>query len=265
MRLAPDHGERSYVGMGRLKGKRALITGGDSGIGKAVAIAFAREGADIAFSCLEAERDDGEDTRRLIKQVSSRVAMIIGDLSDPAFIQRLVDETVQQLGGIDILVNNAAYQGKAVDDFSEFDAEGVEHTLRVNVLAPFLLSQAVLPFLSAGSSIINVASVQAYLPSAGILACATTKGALVTFTKGLAQSLADRGIRVNCVAPGPVWTPLIQQSFDAEKVAQFGGDNPMGRPAQPAELAPAFVFLASAEASFVSGEILGVTGGKPLG
>jgi len=162
-------------------------------------------------------------------------------------------------------VNNAAHQGKAVDDFSEFDADSVEHTLRVNVLAPFLLSQAVLPYLSPGSSIINVASVQAYLPSAEILAYATTKGALVTFTKGLAQSLADRGIRVNCVAPGPVWTPLIQQSFDAQKVAQFGRDNPMGRPAQPAELAPAFVFLASAEASFVSGEILGVTGGKPLG
>jgi NAD(P)-dependent dehydrogenase (short-subunit alcohol dehydrogenase family) len=260
----PDYGLSSYVGHDRLKDKIALITGADSGIGRAVALAFAREGADIAIGYLNHE-DDARETLQVVEAAGRKAVTISADLGRESHIQELVAQTVRRFGRIDILVNNAAKQGKAVERFEDLDAKRVEETFRVNIIGMFHLVRHALPHMSQGSSIVNVASIQAYNPSPSILDYASTKGAIVTFTKGLAQSLIERGIRVNCVAPGPVWTPIIVQSFDAEKVAAFGKDSPMGRPAQPAELAPAFVFLASNDASYVNGEVLGVTGGKPLG
>jgi NAD(P)-dependent dehydrogenase (short-subunit alcohol dehydrogenase family) len=263
LRPRADHGEASYRGHGRLAGRVALVTGGDSGIGRAVAIAFAREGADVAIHYLD-EHDDARETLRLVEETGRRGVAIAGDLASAAECERAVREAVERLGRLDLLVNNAAFQREAVERFEQIDAAGLERTFRVNVLAMFHLVRHALPHLEPGSSIVNVASIQAYQPSASILDYAATKGAIVTFTKGLAQELAGRGIRVNCVAPGPVWTPLVVQSFDAEKNASFGENTPLGRPAQPAELAPAFVFLASDEASYVTGEVLGVTGGRPL-
>ncbi|UJR83459.1 SDR family oxidoreductase [Sandaracinus amylolyticus] len=265
MRTKPDFGEETYVGFGRLSGRRALITGGDSGIGRAVALAFAREGADVAFTYLPAEKRDAAETQRVVEAAGRKAIAIEADLSDPAACERVVRDAAHGLGGLDLLVNNAAFQGKAVKAFEELDPERVIHTFQVNVIAMFHLVRAALTHLQAGGSIINVASIQAYQPSSAILDYAATKGAIVSFTKGLAKELIGRGIRVNCVAPGPVWTPIIPQSFDAEKVREDGKDNPMERPAQPVELAPAFVFLASDEGRFVNGEILGVTGGLPLG
>jgi len=259
-----DHGETSYRGLGRLKDRVALITGGDSGIGRAVAIAYAREGADVAVAYLN-EHEDANETKRLVEEAGRKVVLLPGDLSTDAACKKLVEDTAKAFGRIDILVNNAAEQGKAVEKFEELDAERVERTFRVNILAMFHLVRHALPYMKPGSTIINVASVQAYHPKPAILDYAATKGAIVTFGKGLAQGLIERGIRVNTVAPGPVWTPLVVQSFPANKNAEFGKDNPMERPAQPAELAPAFVFLASNESSYVNGEVLGVTGGKPLG
>jgi NAD(P)-dependent dehydrogenase (short-subunit alcohol dehydrogenase family) len=260
----PDYGEASYRGLGRLEGRKALITGADSGIGRAVALAFAREGADVAIAYLS-EHEDARETQRIVEAAGRRALLLPGDIADEAQCAKLARETAASLGRIDLLVNNAAFQGESVDRFEEIDAERVKKTLLVNVAAMFNLTRESLPFMKAGGSIINVASIQAYKPSAPILDYAATKGAIVTFTKGLAQHLIERGIRVNCVAPGPVWTPLIVQSFDAEKNARFGQDSPMGRPAQPVELAPAFVFLACEESRYVNGEVLGVTGGKPLG
>ena len=242
----------------------ALITGADSGIGRAVAVAFAREGADIVIGYLN-NADDARETARAVEASDRRALELSADVGSDPQAKQLVEQAVGRFGRIDILVNNAAQQGKAVERFEDLDAERVERTFKVNVLGMFHLIRHALPHMPQGSAIINVASIQAYKPSAEILDYASTKGAIVTFTKGLAQTLIERGIRVNCVAPGPVWTPLVVQSFDAEKNANFGKDSPMGRPAQPAELAPAFVFLASDEASYVNGEILGVTGGKPLG
>ncbi|HXS19145.1 MAG TPA: SDR family oxidoreductase [Polyangiaceae bacterium] len=265
MNPEPDYGADSYRGHARLRGRVALITGGDSGIGRAVALAFAREGADIAFSYLPEEQTDAEKSKEAVRKSGADCVMFALDLADPANCATLVEKTVQHFGRLDILVNNAAHQGRSVRDIAELDPARIEQTLRVNLLAPFMLVRAALPHLRAGSSILNVASIQAYDPSPAILDYATTKGGVVTFTKGLAQSLIERGIRVNCVAPGPVWTPLIVQSFQAEKITHFGENSPMGRPAQPAELAPAFVFLASDEARYVNGEILGVTGGRLLG
>ena len=259
----PDYGLDSYVGHGRLQDKMALVTGADSGIGRAVALAFAREGADVAIGYLENERD-ARETAEVVEAAGRKAITIAADIGREAFAKELVARAVQELGRIDILVNNAARQGKAVERFEELDAERVEETFRVNILSMFHIVRYALPHMRAGSSIINVASIQAYNPSPAILDYASTKGAIVTFTKGLAQSLIERGIRVNCVAPGPVWTPLVVQSFDADKNATFGQDSPMGRPAQPAELAPAFVFLACSESNYVNGEVLGVTGGKPL-
>jgi hypothetical protein len=260
----PDYGLDSYRGHDRLKDKIALITGADSGIGRAVAVAFAREGADVVIGYLSHDAD-ADETASAVEAAGRKALEVSADIGSDAEAKRLVEQAVKRFGRIDILVNNAAKQGKAVESFEELDAERVEATFRVNILSMFHLVRHALPHLAAGSAIINVASIQAYNPSPAILDYATTKGAIVTFTKGLAQSLIERGIRVNCVAPGPVWTPLVVQSFDAEKNATFGQDSPMGRPAQPAELAPAFVFLASQEASYVNGEVLGVTGGKPLG
>jgi NAD(P)-dependent dehydrogenase (short-subunit alcohol dehydrogenase family) len=259
-----DHGETSYKGFGRLKDRVALITGGDSGIGRAVALAFAREGADVAIAYLS-EHDDAEDSKRLVEEAGRKSLLLPGDLADEEHCRRLVEETVKRFGRIDILVNNAAEQGKAVDRFEDIDSARMERTFRVNIMAMFHLVRYALPHMKEGATIINVASIQAYQPSPQILDYASTKGAIVTFTKGLGQSLIERGIRVNTVAPGPVWTPLVVQSFDEEKNSTFGKDSPMKRPAQPAELAPAFVFLASDESRYVNGEVLGVTGGKPLG
>ena len=259
----PDYGLTSYKGLGRLKDRVVLITGGDSGIGRAVCLAFAREGADVAFAYLS-EDPDAEVTRRAVEDSGHQVLALKGDLSDESVCRRIIEDTVKRFGRIDVLVNNAAYQGKKVEKFEELTAERVERTFRTNIIAMFNLVRFALPHMKAGASIINTASIQAYQPSPGILDYATTKGAIVTFTKGLAQELIERGIRVNCVAPGPVWTPLIPQSFDAEKVKKFGEQSPMGRAAQPVELAPSFVFLASAESSYVNGEILGVTGGQVL-
>jgi len=260
----PDYGLDSYRGHGRLKDRVALITGADSGIGRAVALAFAREGADVAIGYYENE-DDARESARVVEAAGRKAIMVAADIGDDAQAKALVERTVQRLGRVDILVNNAAKQGKAVERFEDIDAARVEATFRTNIISMFHLVRHALPHMAKGSSIINVASIQAYKPSAVILDYASTKGAIVTFTKGLAQELIQRGIRVNCVAPGPVWTPLVVQSFSAEQNAEFGKDSPMGRPAQPAELAPAFVFLASDEASYVNGEVLGVTGGKPLG
>jgi NAD(P)-dependent dehydrogenase (short-subunit alcohol dehydrogenase family) len=260
----PDYGLTSYHGHGRLEHKVALITGADSGIGRAVALAFAREGADIAIGYHHHD-DDARETSDIVESAGRKAITISADIGSEAQVKELVAQTVQRFGRIDILVNNAAKQGKAAERFEDIDGARVEETFRVNVISMFHLVRHALPHMSQGSSIINVASIQAYQPSPAILDYASTKGAIVTFTQGLAQSLIERGIRVNCVAPGPVWTPIVVQSFPAEKNAKFGKDSPMGRPAQPKELAPAFVFLASDEASYVNGEVLGVTGGKPLG
>ena len=263
MQSRPDAGAGSYRGYNRLTGRVALITGGDSGIGRAVAVAFAGEGADLAIAYLN-EHDDARETERLVRESGREALLIPGDLADEQHCQRVVEEAARRFGRIDILINNAAYQGQQVERFEEIDGARVERTFRTNIMAMFHLVRYALPHMQPGACIINTASIQAYQPSMGILDYAATKGAIVTFTKGLAQGLIERGIRVNAVAPGPVWTPLVVQSFAGEKNAHFGEDSPMGRPAQPAELAPSFVFLASDEASYVNGEVLGVTGGKPL-
>jgi NAD(P)-dependent dehydrogenase (short-subunit alcohol dehydrogenase family) len=263
MRPEPDYGVESYRGYGRLEGKAALITGGDSGIGRAVALAYAREGADVAISYLEAH-EDAEETRRVVEDAGRKCLLLPGDIADPAHCHTIVEKTVQQLGRLDILVNNAAYQSKEVDEIEQIDAERLERTFRVNIMAMFYLVQAAIPHLKPGSAIINVSSIQAYQPSPGIIDYAATKGAIITFTKALSQELIEKGIRVNAVAPGAVWTPLIPQSFDADRVSKHGTGAPLGRPAQPVELAPAFVYLASDESTFVIGEILGVTGGVIL-
>lgn len=261
---APDYGAESYRGYGRLQGRIALITGADSGIGRAVALAFAREGASIAFTYLPEEKTDALESKEVISEAGVDCLAIPADLSEPSTCEEVVRKTVERFGRVDILVNNAAYQGEATEDLNDLTPGRVEQTLRVNVLAPFVLVRACLPHMGPGGSIINVSSIQAYDPSSPILDYATTKGALVTFTKGLAQSLIEQGIRVNSIAPGPVWTPLVVQSFSPEKNAHFGENSPIGRPAQPAELAPPFVFLASDESRYVNGEILGVTGGRLL-
>jgi NAD(P)-dependent dehydrogenase (short-subunit alcohol dehydrogenase family) len=263
MRNKPDFGEQSYKGLGRLQGRTALITGADSGIGRAVALAFAREGADVAIGYFN-EHEDAAETKRVVTEAGRKAVTIAGDLAEEPQCKRMIDEAVSALGRIDILVNNAAFQSKSVESIEEISAERVERTFRVNILAMFHLVRYALPHMKEGSVIINVASIQAYQPSFEILDYASTKGAIVTFTKGLAQDVIRRGIRANVVAPGPVWTPLIAQSFEGDKIKNFGKDSTMGRPAQPVELAPAFVFLASDEARYINGEVLGVTGGKPL-
>ena len=265
MRNRPDFGEDTYVGFGRLAGRRALVTGGDSGIGRAVALAFAREGADVAFTYLPAEQRDADETVRVVEAAGRKAVAISADLSDAATCERVVHEAAHALGGLDVLVNNAAFQGKAVRSFEELAPDRIAHTFQVNIMAMFHLVRASLAHLPQGASIVNVASIQAYQPSSSILDYAATKGAIVSFTKGLAKELVGRGIRVNCVAPGPVWTPLIPQSYGEEKVRHDGADAPMERPAQPVELAPAFVLLASDEGRYVNGEVLGVTGGEALG
>ncbi len=255
-----DHGEDSYRGFGRLEGRVALITGGDSGIGRAVAIAFAREGADVLVSYLD-EHEDAEETVRQVEGSGKRAIAIPGDIGEEAHCRQLVERAVNDLGGLDCLVNNAAYQ-QTHDSIEEHPSEEIERIFRTNILAMFWLCKAAVPHMKPGSTIINTSSIQAYQPNPMLLPYSTTKGAIVTFTKGLAQELTPKGIRVNSVAPGPVWTPLIPMSMPPEQTAQFGADTPTQRAAQPAELAPPFVFLASDESRFVSGEILAVTGGE---
>jgi hypothetical protein len=264
MRVKPDHGETSYRGSARLLDKVALVTGADSGIGKAVALAFAREGADVAISYFN-EHDDAKETQRLVEQAGRRALMLPGDLADSSVCETIVVKTIEELGHLDIVVNNAAFQGKVVESISELTEERLERTFRVNILAMFHILRRAMREMKPGGAIINTGSIQAYQPKASILDYATTKAAIVGFTKGLALEAIERGIRVNCVAPGPVWTPLIAQSYEGEKLEKFGEQSPTKRPAQPAELAPAYVFLASTDSSFVNGEVLGVTGGAPLG
>jgi NAD(P)-dependent dehydrogenase (short-subunit alcohol dehydrogenase family) len=257
-----DHGEATYVGHDRLKDKVALVTGADSGIGRAVALAFAREGADVLCSYLS-EDEDAAETRRLVEDAGRRCLTVPGDVSDREHCRALVDRAVDELGRLDVLVNNAAFQ-MAYESFLEIPPDEIEYVFRTNVIAMFHLCQAAVPHMQPGSTIVNTTSIQAAQPSPQLLHYAATKGAISTFTKGLAQEVAERGIRVNAVAPGPIWTPLVVMSFPAEKNAQFGADTPLGRPGQPAELAPIYVFLASEESRYISGEVVGATGGKPL-
>jgi len=258
----PDYGEDSYQGSGKLQGKVALITGGDSGIGRAVALAFAREGADVLISYLD-EEPDAQKTVRIVEKEGRKCVAVAGDIGDEAHCQQLVQRAVSELGRLDILVNNAAYQ-MSHESIQELTAEEIEHTFRTNIFAMFYLCKAALPQMQPGSSIINTCSVQAYQPSSSLLAYASTKGAIVTFTKGLAQEAIQSGVRVNVVAPGPVWTPLIPSTMPPEQASTFGQQSLLQRPAQPKELAPIFVFLASDEASYVTGERYGVSGTAAL-
>ena len=262
MKPVPDHGEQSYKGSGRLKGKRAVITGGDSGIGRAVAIAYAREGADILISYLE-EEEDAKDTAKLVVDAGRKAILVAGDVQDPKHCRTIIDKAVSDLGGIDILVNNAAHQAtfKKIEDISD---EEWDLTFRVNIHAMFYLTKAAVPHMKEGSVIINTASIKSDAPNPTLLAYATTKGAIHNFTAGLAQLLADKGIRANAIAPGPIWTPLIPSTMPAEKVAKFGENTPMKRAGQPAELATAYVMLADPLSSYVSGATIAVTGGRPF-
>ena len=258
----PDHGEASYKGSGRLRGKKVVLTGGDSGIGRAVAIAFAREGADLLVSYLN-EDEDAAETKRLVEEAGRKCLLVAGDIAKPSHCRNLIAKTVEAFGRIDVLINNAAHQA-SFDAPEEISDQEWDRTFAVNVSAMFYLSKAALPHMKPGSCIINTASVNAEHPSPQLLAYATTKGAIQNFTGGLAQLVAGRDIRVNAVAPGPVWTPLIPSTMPPEKVAHFGEQVPMKRPAQPRELAPIYVMLASDEASYVSGAMVAVTGGKPI-
>ena len=258
----PDHGESSYVGHGRLSGKKALITGADSGIGRAVAIAFAREGADVAIAYLN-EEADAQDTARLVREAGREALLLPGDLGRSETCRAIVEQAVASFGRIDILVNNAAHQA-TIDDLGELSDEELDLTFRVNILAMFRITRAALPHMREGASVINTASVNADKPNPSLLAYAVTKGAIQNFSGGLAQMLAGKGIRVNCVAPGPIWTPLIPSTMPPDKVENFGGQVPMQRPGQPAELAAPYVMLASDEASYISGATIAVTGGHPI-
>jgi NAD(P)-dependent dehydrogenase (short-subunit alcohol dehydrogenase family) len=262
MRPLADHGEETYVGHGRLEDKVALITGADSGIGRAVAIAFAREGADILCSYLN-EDDDAAETRRWVEKAGRRCITVPGDIGDRDHCNALVEQAVGELGRLDVLVNNAAYQ-MSYESFLEIPPDEIDFVFRTNIIAMFHLCQAAVPKMGEGSTIINTTSIQAAQPAPELLHYAATKGAISTFTKGLAQEVAERGIRVNAVAPGPIWTPLVVMSFPGEKNAEFGSDTPLGRPGQPGELAPVYVFLATEDSQYISGEVIGATGGKPL-
>lgn len=264
MRTKPDHGEESYRGSGRLSGKAALITGGDSGIGRAVAIAFAREGADVAISYLPEEEQDARETVKWVEKAGRKAVSIPGNIRDEQYCRKLVDLAFQQLGRVDILVNNAAYQ-MTHQKLEEFSSEEWDRTFRTNIYAMFYLVKAVMPRMPKGGAIINTASVEAYKPNGQLLAYATTKGAIVTFTKALAELAIEQGVRVNAVAPGPVWTPLIPSTMPQEKVKKFGQKDLNERPAQPAELAPAYVYLAATQdSSYVTGSVMDITGGRML-
>ncbi len=258
----PDHGEESYRGSGRLSGLKAVITGGDSGIGRAVAIAYSREGADVLISYLE-EDDDAQETKRLVEEAGRKAVLVRGDIQSAEHCRKIIETAVSELGGIDILVNNAAHQAtlSSIEDITD---EEWELTFRVNIHAMFYLTKAAVPHMKPNSSIINTASINSDSPSPTLLAYATTKGAIQNFTAGLAQLLAEKEIRANAVAPGPIWTPLIPSTMDGERLTQFGKQVPMQRPGQPAELATAYVMLADPMSSYVSGATIAVTGGKPI-
>jgi NAD(P)-dependent dehydrogenase (short-subunit alcohol dehydrogenase family) len=260
----PDHGEDSYRGSDRLADRTAVVTGGDSGIGRAVAVAFAREGADVLLSYLAEEQDDAERTAELVRKAGREVVLVPGDIQDERHCGHIVERAVAEFGRIDVLVNNAAYQMSQDDGLLGISTEQFDRVFRTNIYAMFWLCKAAVPHMPPGSCIINTSSIQAFQPSPELMDYACTKAAIVNFTKALSADLVSRGIRVNSVAPGPVWTPLIPATMPAEKVDSFGGQTPLGRAAQPAELAPPYVFFASQESSYVTGEVLGVTGGQPL-
>ena len=264
MEEEPDHGEESYKGTGKLKDRVAVLTGGDSGIGRAVAISFAREGADLVICYLPGEDDDAKQTARLVEEAGRTVVLFPGDLTSEDTCQELVDRAVSEFGRIDILVNNAAYQMAQSGGIEDITTEQFDRVLKTNLYAMFWMCKKALAHMPRGSVIINTSSVQASSPSPELLDYATTKAGIVNFTRGLASMVADRGIRVNSVAPGPIWTPLIPATMPDEAVQSFGEQTPLGRAGQPAELAPAYVFLASPESSFITGEVLAVTGGQPV-
>jgi NAD(P)-dependent dehydrogenase (short-subunit alcohol dehydrogenase family) len=258
----PDCGENSYRGSGRLRGKRAIITGGDSGIGRAAAIAYAREGADVLIAYLN-EDDDAKEVAQLVEDAGRRCVLVAGDLSDPAHCRAVVERAAAEFGGIDILVSNAAYQ-MTHESLDEISDEEWDYTFRLNVGAYFHLVKAALPHMSAGASVIGSSSVNSDMPSPTLAPYAATKAAIANLSASLAQLLGEKGIRVNSVAPGPIWTPLIPATMPEKKVASFGDDTPLGRAGQPAELAPVYVLLASDEGSYVSGARVAVTGGRPV-
>jgi NAD(P)-dependent dehydrogenase (short-subunit alcohol dehydrogenase family) len=257
-----DHGETSYVGHGRLAGKATVITGGDSGIGRAVAIAFAREGADVLIAYLD-EHDDARETERLVREAGRKAVLVAGDIADPAHCRAIVDRAVEAFGRIDVLVNNAAFQMTRTS-LEDIPGEEWDRTFAVNISAMFHICKAAVRHMKPGSAIINTSSVNSDNPKPTLLAYATTKGAIANFSAGLAQLLAEKGIRVNSVAPGPIWTPLIPSTMPADQVASFGQQVPMKRPGQPVEVAPVYVLLASDEASYISGARVAVTGGTPI-
>ncbi len=259
----PDHGEQSWTPRQRLQGKRALITGGDSGIGRAVAVVFAREGADVAISFLPEEEADAAETARIVRGFGQHCALVPADLRTHEACSQVASDAVAELGGLDVLVCNAGFQ-KSYDELEKFPPEQIERTFATNVFSTFWLAQVAAKQLGAGGSIIVTTSIQAYSPSSHLLDYAATKAALNNLTVNLASELGQRGIRVNAVAPGPIWTPLIPATMEPEKVESFGSDTPLGRAGQPVEVAAAYVFLASDEASYVSGTVVGVTGGKPV-
>jgi NAD(P)-dependent dehydrogenase (short-subunit alcohol dehydrogenase family) len=262
MKPRPDHGESSYRGSGRLAGMKAVITGGDSGIGRAVAIAYAREGADVLISFLN-ETDEANEVKALVEKEGRKAVIISGDLQDADHCRAVIKKAVDDLGGIDILVNNAAHQA-TFKDIGDISDEEWELTFRVNIHAMFYLTKAAVPHMKPGSSIINTASINSDMPNPTLLAYATTKGAIQNFTGGLAQMLAEKGIRANAVAPGPIWTPLIPSTMPEDTVKNFGKQTPMKRPGQPAELASAYVMLAEPLSSYTSGTTVAITGGRPF-
>lgn len=264
MDVQPDHGEQTYRGIGRLEGKKAVITGGDSGIGRAVSLTFAREGADLLISYLESEEQDAQKTVALVEEAGRRAVTVPGDIREEAHCRHIVDRAVEEFGHIDVLVSNAAYQMSRSGGIAEITTDQLDRVFKTNVYAMFWLCKAAIPHMPPGSTIITSSSVQAFQPSPHLLDYAASKGAIVNFTKALGANLVEKGIRVNSVAPGPVWTPLIPATMPEEMVESFGQQSPMGRAAQPAELAPIYVFLASQESSYITSEVLGVTGGSPI-
>lgn len=260
----PDHGEKTYTGLGRLQGRKALVTGADSGIGRATAIAFAREGADIAMNYLPEEEPDAKEVVALIKETGRKVVSIPGDIADESFCKELVEKSVEELGGLDIVANIAGKQ-VAQKNIEDITTEQLDKTFRTNVYAMFWICKYALPYLPKGATVINTASIQSYQPSATLVDYASTKAAITAFTKALAKQVAPDGIRVNAVAPGPIWTPLQpSKGQPAEKLREFGNKTPLGRPGQPAEVAPLYVFLASQESSYITAETFGITGGQHL-
>lgn len=266
MEPRPDHGEQGWIGRERLTGLKALITGGDSGIGAAVAIAYAREGADVALNYLPEEQSDAEDVKKWVEKAGRTCVLVPADLRDEDAARQMVDDAAEQLGGLDVLVNNAGFQwGRREGGLTSIKTDELDRVMKTNLYALFWVSQQALKYLGRGSSIINVSSIQAYDPSESLIDYASTKAAINNITVNMASELGEKGIRVNAVAPGPIWTPLQPATKDADTMVSFGTDTPLGRPGQPSELAGAFVFLASPlEASYVSGTVLGVTGGRPV-